>query len=171
MDFQQLAKARYSVRKFKPDPVEPEKLAAVLEAGRNAPTAHNNQPQRILVARSPEAVAKVEACHSFHWGAPLTLIVAVDPASAWVRPHDGKNYGEVDTSIAITQMMLQAADLGLGTTFIGMFDPEKLMAAFPEELAGLVPVGLLPLGYPADGARPSPHHEERIPPEEMIRYL
>ena len=50
-------------------------------------------------------------------------------------------------------MMLQAADLGLGTTYVGMFEPEKLLAAFPE-MAGTVPIALLPLGYPAEGAHP-----------------
>ena len=63
---------------------------------------------------------------------------------------DGKDHGEIDAAIAATQMMLQAADLGLGTTYVGMFEPEKLRAAFPE-LEGLVPIALLPLGYPAEG--------------------
>lgn len=58
MDFQSLSAARYSLRKFSSQPVEPEKLAQILEAGRNAPTAHNNQPQRIFVLQSPEALEK-----------------------------------------------------------------------------------------------------------------
>ena len=53
MDFEKLSAARYSLRKFSQAPIEPEKLALVLEAGRNAPTAHNNQPQRIFVLQSP----------------------------------------------------------------------------------------------------------------------
>ena len=51
MDFAKLAAERYSLRKFSDRPVEAEKLSAVLEAGRNAPTAHNLQPQRIFVLR------------------------------------------------------------------------------------------------------------------------
>lgn len=47
MDFEALSAARYSLRKFSPVPVEEEKLSAILEAGRNAPTAHNLQPQRL----------------------------------------------------------------------------------------------------------------------------
>ena len=58
MDFAKLAAERYSLRKFSDRPVEAEKLAAVLESGRNAPTAHNFQPQRILVLQSPEALEK-----------------------------------------------------------------------------------------------------------------
>ena len=60
MDFAKLAAERYSLRKFSDRPVEAEKLSAVLEAGRNAPTAHNLQPQRIFVLQSSEALEKVE---------------------------------------------------------------------------------------------------------------
>ena len=98
------------------------------------------------------------------------LVVAYDPEAAWKREEDGKNHGEIDAAIAATQMMLQAADLGLGTTYVGMFDPEKLRAAFPE-LEGLIPVALLPLGYPAEGAHPSRLHTDRQPIGNMVRYL
>ena len=170
MDFEKLATERYSLRKFSDQPVEEETLARILEAGRNAPTAHNNQPQRILVLRSKEALALADGCARSHFDSPVMLVVSYDPADAWIREEDGKNHGEIDAAIATTQMMLQAADLGLGTTYIGMFDPEKLRAAFPEELAGLMPIALLALGYPAENARPSRLHTERKPLEEMVRY-
>ena len=170
MDFAKLAEERYSLRKFSGRPVEPEKLAAVLEAGHNAPTAHNNQPQRILVLQSAEALEKADACTAAHFHPPVMLVVAYDPEAAWKREEDGKNHGEIDAAIAATQMMLQAADLGLGTTYVGMFDPEKLRAAFPE-LEGLIPVALLPLGYPAEGAHPSRLHTDRQPIGNMVRYL
>ena len=54
MDFAKLSAERYSLRKYSDKPVEEEKLALILEAGRNAPTAHNLQPQRIFVIKSPE---------------------------------------------------------------------------------------------------------------------
>ena len=59
MDFEKLAADRYSLRKFSDRPVEAEKLEKVLEAGRNAPTAHNNQPQRIFVIKSSEGWRKL----------------------------------------------------------------------------------------------------------------
>ena len=170
MDFEKLSAARYSLRKFSPAPIEPEKLALVLEAGRNAPTAHNNQPQRIFVLQSPEALAKADACMRSHFNPPMILMVAYDPAAAWDREEDGKNHGEIDATIVATQMMLQAADLGLGTTYVGMFEPEKLLAAFPE-MAGLCPIAMLPLGYPAEGAHPSRLHADRKPLEELVKYL
>ena len=170
MTFAELSTARYSLRKFAPSPVEQEKLDIILEAGRNAPTAHNNQPQRIFVIQTPEALEKADACMGSHFHPPVILAVAYDPEPAWKREHDGKNHGEIDATIAATQMMLQAADLGLGTTYVGMFEPEKLLEAFPE-MAGLIPIAMLPLGYPAENARPSRLHADRIPMEDMVTYL
>ena len=170
MDFVKLSAERYSLRKFSDRPVEAEKLAAVLEAGRNAPTAHNLQPQRIFVLRSPEALEKADACTAAHFHPPVILVVAYDPEAAWKRETDGKNHGEIDAAIAATQMMLQAADLGLGTTYVGMFDPEKLKEAFPE-MAGLGITALLTLGYPAEGAHPARLHNDRKPMEELVKYL
>ena len=170
MDFAELAAARYSLRKFSDTPVEQEKLDLILEAGRNAPTAHNNQPQRIFVLQSAEALEKADACMGSHFHPPVILVVAYDGEVAWKREHDGKNHGEIDAAIAVTQMMLQAADLGLGTTYVGMFEPEKLLAAFPE-MEGLVPVAMLPLGYGAENARPSRLHADRKSMEELVKYL
>ena len=170
MDFNVLSAARYSLRKFSDRAVEPEKLALVLEAGRNAPTAHNFQPQRIFVLRSPEALEKADACMGSHFHPPVLVAVAYDPAVSWKRETDGKDHGEIDAAIAATQMMLQAADLGLGTTYVGMFEPEKLLAAFPE-MAGTMPIALLPLGYPAEGAHPARLHSDRRPVEELVKYL
>ena len=170
MDFEKLSAERYSLRKYSDRPVEPEKLALILEAGRNAPTAHNLQPQRIFVIQSPEALEKADACTAAHFHPPVILVVAYDPEAAWKRETDGKNHGEIDAAIAATQMMLQAADLGLGTTYVGMFEPEKLWAAFPE-MQGTMPVAMLTLGYPAEGAHPSRLHASRKPLEELVKYL
>ena len=79
MDFAKLAAERYSLRKFSDRPVEAEKLSAVLEAGRNAPTAHNLQPQRIFVLQSSEALEKVDGCTGAHFHPPVMLLVAYDP--------------------------------------------------------------------------------------------
>ena len=170
MDFEKLSAERYSLRKYSDRPVEPEKLALILEAGRNAPTAHNLQPQRIFVIQSPGALEKADGCMGSHFHPPVILAVACDLEEAWKRETDGKNHGEIDAAIAATQMMLQAADLGLGTTYVGMFEPEKLWAAFPE-MQGTMPVAMLTLGYPAEGAHPSRLHASRKPLEELVKYL
>ena len=112
MDFEKLCAERYSLRKFSDCPVEAEKLEKVLEAGRNAPTAHNNQPQRIFVIKSSEGLEKVDGCTAAHFHPPVMLVIAYSKEIAWDREIDGKNHGEIDATIAATQMMLQAADLG-----------------------------------------------------------
>ena len=170
MDFKTLSAARYSLRKFSSRPVGQEELDLILEAGRNAPTAHNYQPQRIFVLRSPEALEKIDACTGSRFHPPVMLVVAYDASVSWKRETDGKDHGEIDAAIAAAQMMLQAADLGLGTTYVGMFEPDKVLAAFPE-MAGTVPIALLPLGYPAEGAHPARLHTDRKPMEELVRYL
>lgn len=170
MNFQELSHARYSLRKFSSQPVEAEKLQLVLQAAQSAPTAHNLQPQRVFVLQSPEALEKVNACTPCHFGEPVMLVVGYDAAEAWKRETDGKNHGEIDASLAVMQMMLQAADLGLGTTYVGMFEPEKLLAAFPE-MQGFTPTALLPLGYPAETAHPSRLHADRKELAETVKYL
>ena len=170
MTFQELTQHRYSLRKFSNKPVEDEKLQLVLEAAQSAPTAHNLQPQRVFVLRSEQALEKVDGCTACHFHPPVMLVVAYDPAAAWNREGDGKNHGEIDASLATMQMMLQAADLGLGTTYVGMFEPEKLLAAFPE-MQGLIPIALLPLGYPAEGAHPSRLHAQRKELSDLVQTL
>lgn len=170
MEFKNLVTQRYSLRKFSDRPVEEETLSTILEAGRVGPTAHNLQPQRIFVLHSPEALEKADGCTGAHFHPPVILVVGYDAEASWKRDSDGKNHGEIDAAIAATQMMLQAADLGLGSTYVGVFEPQKLLAAFPE-MQGCTLIAMLPMGYPAEGARPSRLHTERKSLEELVQYL
>ena len=115
MDFQELAKQRYSVRRYAPEAVGAVALNMVLEAALCAPTAHNLQPQRIFVLNRPELIEKIDRCTSCHFGEPCVLMVGYDDRVSWKREFDGKDHGEIDASIAATQIMLAAADLGLGS--------------------------------------------------------
>ena len=99
MNFAELSAQRYSLRKFSDRPVEDALLQQVLEAGRNAPTAHNNQPQRIFVLQSPEAMAKADACMGCHFHPPVLLAVAYDPAASWKRETDGKDQTHIASVI------------------------------------------------------------------------
>lgn len=120
--------------------------------------------------QSKEALEKAEECTACKFHPPVVLVVAYDPAKAWNREGDMKNHGEIDATIAATQMMLQAADLGLGTCYVGMFSQEKLHETFPE-MKGLVATAMLPLGYPAETAHPSRLHTDRMPIDEMVVRL
>ncbi|MDR1933331.1 MAG: nitroreductase family protein [Spirochaetales bacterium] len=169
MDFSLLAARRYSVRKFKDTPIKKEDLDRVLEAARSAPTAGNRQPQRVLVITREEGLKKIDLCTKCRFGAPAALLVCADTTVCWARPFDGAKSDQVDASIVTTQMMLQAADIGLGTTWVMYFDPEKLIREFaiPDKL---LPVALLVMGYPADDAQPAERHGRRNPLDALVFY-
>ena len=170
MDFLELAKEkRYSVRKFKDKPVEKEKLDLILEAGRVAPTAANYQPQRILVIQDEAALEKLRQCTPYHFNAPLALMICYDKTTVWKNKTNGTIGGDVDASIVTTQMMLEVADLGLATTWVGAFHHQKARELFdiPEYL---VPVALLPIGYPAEGVQPHPWHFKRFDMNHSVFY-
>ncbi len=160
---------RFSVRKFKEQMVEKEKLDLILEAGRVAPTACNYQPQRILVIEDAATREKLKQCTSYNFGAPVTLLVCYDKTTCWKDETNGTIGGDVDISIATTQMMLEAAELGLGTTWIGGFNHQKARELF-EIPDYLVPVVLLPIGYPADDVKPSALHYKRFDLDHSVFY-
>ena len=167
MDFLNLAKKRYSCRSFLKKKVEKEKIEKILEAGRVAPTAVNFQPQRILVLDDEEKLSKLNECTKYGWGAPIVMVICYDKTISWKRQYDNKDEGIIDASIVATHMMLEIQDLGLGTTWIGSFDPEKVREIYkiPENLEI---ISLMPVGYPAEDAKPSSSDEKRNSMEEMV---
>jgi nitroreductase len=166
MDFQELIAKRYSVRAYRPDPVEEAKVQQVLVAACLAPTAHNKQPFQFIVLRTAGREEELKRVYKRDWlsQAPLVIVACTEAAAAWSRM-DNKNYGEVDTTIAMDHLILAAADLGLGTCWIAAFDPQALrdMLGLP---AGVEPLALTPLGYPAD----QPSAKKRKAPAELVRY-
>ena len=170
MDFLQFAKEqRYSVKQFKDQLVEKEKLDLILEAGRIAPTACNYQPQRILVIEDKPGLEKLKQCTSYHFDAPLALMICYDQTTVWKNKTNGTIGGDVDASIVTTHMMLEVAQLGLATTWVGAFNHQKARELFeiPDYLA---PVALLPIGYAADGAEPNPLHWKRFDMDHSVFY-
>lgn len=129
MDFLSLAKKRYACRKYTAQKVEQAKLDTILEAGRVAPTGANRQPQRLIVVRSEEGMARLARC-TRDFGAPCAIIVCADTGQAWERKYDGKVIGDIDASIVTDHMMLAAASLGLDTLWICMFKPEAVREEF-----------------------------------------
>ena len=170
MEFKDVIKNRYSCKKYSGKQVEPEKLNAILEAGRLAPTAKNLQEQHIYVARSAEALAKIDAATPCRYGAPTVLVVAYDKNDVFTYPGGRYDSGAEDATIVDTQMILAAANEGVDSCWINFFDPDKLARELnlPDNEVILM---LMDIGYAADGAGPLPNHDNRKPLSETVSYI
>lgn len=169
MEFLELAQKRYSCRSFLNKEVEQEKIDKILEVARIAPTAVNFQPQRILVIRNKEKIEALKDATRYTFDAPLIFAICYDRNVSWKRKYDGNDEGVVDASIVTTHMMLEATDLGLGTTWVGAFNPIKTkeILDLPENYEI---VSLLPTGYASEEGVPSSSHEKRNNIEDIVSY-
>lgn len=170
MDFLKLAEDRYSVREFTDEPINDEIIAGILHAGHVAPTACNYQPQRIYVIKSPEALEKLKGCTRCHFDCTCAMLVCYNKEECWVRKYDGESSGFVDASIVTTHMMLEATELGIGSTWVMHFNPLKITEAFnlPESI---VPVALLVMGHPVPSSKPIDMHAKVRSIDEVVSYL
>lgn len=166
MEFEKVIKERYSCRKFLETPVEEDKLMAILEAGRLAPTAKNRQPFKIYVLNRDTALKKVDRISPCRYSSQCVLMVVEVKDEAFVR-NDGTNFAEIDASIVTTHMMLEATNVGLSSVWVGLLDEEAAKVEFhlPENYH---PMGLLVLGYPDPSFKPSPMHSTRKKLEDII---
>lgn len=172
MTFLDLARRRYSVRAYRPDPVPDDLLASVLEAGRLAPTGANRQPFRIIVIHTSGREADLRRIYHREWfvQAPLVLCVCAVREEAWRRTaYDGYSLADMDAAIVMDHLILAAADVGLGTCWVAAFDPAaaREVLAIPAEAE---PVAFTPLGFPAPDAVVSASHEQRRPLAELVRH-
>jgi nitroreductase len=152
-------KERKSIRKYKNTEVEDEKLKKILESARIAPSAANRQEWKFLVLKNQETRDKlVEAANGqkFVGTAPIT-IVACSTESERVMPC-GQNAYTVDLSIAVSFMILEATELGLGTCWLGAYDEGKVkeILGIPDEIR--VPA-MFTLGYADENPAPRPRKD------------
>lgn len=159
-------KERYSVRSYKPRLVEKEKLDAVLEAARLAPSARNVQGWRLVVAQDAETRKKLMVAannQAFVGEAPVVIACCAVNTDHVMRC--GQYAYPIDAAIAIDHMTLQAVEEGLGTCWIGSFyeDQVKAILGIPENVRV---VALLTLGYPAD----KPGARKRLPLGKVVSY-
>ncbi len=154
MDFFSVLEQRYSVRSYRPDPVEAEKLEQIMEAARLAPTACNRQAFKVIVVSTKGRQDELKKIYPKDWfgEAPNVLCVCSTPGENWVRK-DGKNYSDVDAAIVMDHMILAATALGLGTCWIGAFDLEAARNVLGLDNS-MEPVAFTPLGY-AKGFAPN----------------
>ena len=172
MELEQVMKERYSVRKFSEREVEQEKLDKILDAGRIAPTAANFQPQRVYVIKSKESMEKLKTVCKSTFGAPVVLVVCADMRVVWKnKSEEGYDSAEMDVSIAGTQMMLEAWNLGIGSCWVRAFNSNEVKGALdlPENIK---PIFILPIGYEADDFEPSMNiHLTRNALEDEVTYI
>ena len=170
MEFKEVIRSRYSCKKYSSRQVEPDKLNAILEAGRLAPTAKNLQEQRIYVLQSEEALAKIDKATPCRYGAPTVLVVAYDRNNVFTYPGGKKDSGAEDATIVATHMILAAADEGVDSCWLNFLDPEAVAKdlGLPENEEILM---LMDLGYAAESSGPLPNHGNRKPLAETVFYL
>jgi nitroreductase len=168
MNFNELAKNRVSIRSYQPEPVSQKLIHEILEAGRLAPTACNLQPFRFIVVQDKENLAALAKSYPAPWfaEAPLVIAICTEPSKAWLRKkHDGKIYADVDGAIAADHMTLVAEELGLGSCWIGAFNPTiaREVLQLPDDVELLT---MLTLGHPNEEGRP----KERKSMDELVNY-
>ena len=126
MEFENVIRTRHATRKFKNERIEKEKLEKVLEAGRLAPTAKNNQPIKIYVVENNlEGIDKASPCR---YNAPCVLLVCGDKEQAFQK--ENHSTYEMDACIVATHMMLEATNIGLGNIWVEMFQEDVLREEF-----------------------------------------
>ncbi len=159
---------RKSVRKYKSDPIPEDVLLRVLEAARLAPSAKNLQPWKFIIIKDEKIKEQlVEAClnQRFIAEAPIVIAACGFPDNCYTKQGRYMKSWSIDVAIALEHLILQAAEEGLGTCWIGAFEERevKKILGVPENVRV---VGLTPLGYPAQ----EPKDRGRKKLEEIISY-
>jgi len=167
MDVMEAIVSRKSVRAYLDKAVEKEKLNRVLGAARMAPSANNRQEWRFVVvtdAQIRRRLAEEAAGQRFIAEAPVVIAACAQADGKIMRC--GQACYPIDVAIAIDHLTLAAVAEGLGTCWIGSFDPElvRQILGIPKEI---VVVELLPLGYPED---PRTVSKSRLPMETIVHY-
>lgn len=150
-ELKQIFEKRCSVRSFAKAEVEQEKINAMIEAFRLAPSAVNRQPWRLYVVSSPKMKAAIVSAYERDWFAEASLyfVVCSRHDESWVRA-DGKDHADVDVSIATEHLVLEATALGLGTCWVCNFDATACKKVLGITDKAEEPVVIIPVGYPKD---------------------
>jgi nitroreductase len=158
---------RKSVRTWQARPVEPEKLRRVLEAARLAPSARNVQEWRFVVVTDREKRERLaHEASSEHFMAEAPVIIAACAETDGRIMRCGQRAYPIDVAIATDHLTLAAVAEGLGTCWIGAFNPAEVrrILGIPDSVQV---VELMPLGYPMD---PKPEPKSRLAYDTIVRF-
>jgi nitroreductase len=167
MNFYEVIKKRCSIRSYKPNPVEEEKLNRILEAARMAPSAANRQPICFVIIKDEKTKQQLKRVYDEKWfyTAPIIVCVCSIPEKAWIRS-DGRNYADIDAAIAMDHLILAATDEGLATCWVAAFKV-SILKSILKLPPGLEPLAMTPIGYPQDIPEPT----YRKPIEEIVKNI
>ena len=170
MDFQKIIEERFSVREFLPTLVENEKITAILQSARLAPTGKNSQPQKIYVITSNEGLQKIKQLTKCAFNSPLVFLICADKSRETYLKYCNESTLITDVSIVQTFMMLKATDLGLGSCWVRYFKSEDATNLFnlPENE---IPFGLLFVGYASPSYKPIQMHYDSLSVEEFAKFI
>lgn len=156
MELMDAIRNRRSIRDYLPRPVPREILWEVLEAGRLAPSARNQQEWRYIVVEDQvrrERLMAAASYQTFVAAAPVVLVACAETDARYMQC--GQLAYPIDVAISIDHLTLKAVEEGLGTCWIGAFDEAKV-----KEILNIPPqirvVELITLGYPASIPKPRP---------------
>lgn len=163
MNFIDLAQTRRSIRSYKDTPVEKEKIEKCLEAARLSPSSTNSQPWKFIVINEPELKKKVAdasenvlGVNKFAHQSPVIVAVVAERLNFLSKVGElkqKKDYIGLNIGLATSHFCLQAAELGLGTCILGLFDENKIQNLLGVPTSKRI-VLLLTLGYAAKDPKP-----------------
>ena len=171
MNFSELIKNRQSIRNYDPDKIVSENiLTEILNAGRLAPSAANNQPWKFFIISSLEMLEKVRPCYDRDWfkNAPHILIVTGDRTKAWNR-QDGYNSLETDLAIAMNHLILAAEEKCIATCWVANFKLDVLKSALSLSENETV-FAISPLGYPRESFQKNAN-KDRKPLDKIAKLI
>ncbi|NLM27811.1 MAG: nitroreductase [Clostridiaceae bacterium] len=152
MQFFDVVNSRGSIRSYKPDPVEPEKLNKILETVVKAPTARNMQAFKVIVVKTAGHEKELNKIYPPGWFVEAPYVLCVCAMKDVYEARKGhRDFSEIDAAIVMDHIVLAATALGLGTCWIGAFDPDAAREVLKLD-SNLEPIIFTTLGYPKEPA-------------------
>ncbi len=170
MEFFDVIKNRYSIRRFKEKEVEDEKLRLIFETVNLAPSAGNLQAYDIFLIRDKnkkELLAKASYDQNFIKQAPVVLIFCANTKRSEYYGEKGRKlYCLQDATIAASYAQLAATNLGLGSVWVGGFDENEVLKILGSPRHS-IPVAIIPIGYPDE----KPKRRKRRELDDLVKKL
>lgn len=161
MDILEAINSRRSIRKFTGEVISDEDLKAILQAGFQAPSAHNLQPREYIVVKDKDTIEKINEFHQYTKMLPKAGCGIVVCGDKEKQPETG--FLVADCSASIENMLLAAHGLGLGAVWCGIYSAENLVKSMSELLdlpEHIVPIGMVVVGTKVEDKKEKDRYDE-----------